>query len=296
MIQKISIAVLAVIFLSSCSKRTLEFMIDAPESPMAPTEITFTDQSEGFEEVWWTFGDGAESTDSIATHKYYLSGRYPVTLTGRKGKKTKSLSKEVVISAPDKCLVEIETNYGNMLVQLYDDTPLHRDNFLKLAEEGFYDSLLFHRVINGFMIQGGDPQSKGAAPNVSLGSGGPGYQIDAEFLPNHAHIKGALSAARMGDAVNPQKRSSGSQFYIVHGRAVREGDLKNMEYQLEIDYPEEVEKKYLEFGGTPFLDQNYTVFGQVLEGLEVIDAIAAVKTNRSDRPMEDVYMIVRVIK
>ena len=280
----------------SCSKRSLDFLIERPASNTAPAEFKFIDQSQGYDEIWWTFGDGSTSPDSIATHEYYLSGRYDVTLNGRKGSKIKSMIKQVVITPPEMCLVEIQTDYGNMLVELYEDTPLHRDNFLKLAEEGFYDDLLFHRVINGFMIQGGDPQSRGAASNVSLGTGGPGYQIDAEFTDSHAHIKGALAAARMGDNVNPEKKSSGSQFYIVHGRSVSEADLKNSEYRLEIDYPEEVERKYLEFGGTPFLDQNYTVFGQIIEGLEVIDAIAAVETNRADRPIENVKMKIRVIK
>ena len=183
-----------------------------------------------------------------------------------------------------------------MMVQLFDETPVHRDNFIKLAESGYYDGLLFHRVINGFMLQGGDPQSRGAAPNQSLGTGGPGYTLDAEIRPNIAHIKGALAAARQGDAINPDKKSSGSQFYIVDGKGVTESQLTQNEQRYEIKYPEGVKNLYLRDGGTPFLDQQYTVFGQVIEGMEVIDAIASTPTLRGDRPQEDVSMKVTVIK
>lgn len=271
-------------------------MIDGGPEQQAPAEFTVTNQSEGYDSYQWSFGDGTQSMDSIAAHTYYLSGKYDVTLKAQKGKKVKELTKEVVVIAPETCLVQIETSYGNMLVELFDDTPLHRDNFIKLAEGGFYDSLIFHRVISGFMIQGGDPGGKGAPISARLGSGGPGYQVDAEILPNHAHVKGALSAARIGGPSNPEKRSSGSQFYLVQGKPVGEQEIQNMEYRLGITYPDEIKAQYLEYGGTPFLDQDYTVYGQVIEGLDVIDAIASVKTNRSDRPLENVIMKIKVIK
>jgi len=179
---------------------------------------------------------------------------------------------------------------------LYDNTPKHRDNFTKLADEGFYDGLLFHRVINGFMIQGGDPGSKNATKNKRLGSGGPGYQIDAEFNPENIHIKGALAAARMGDAVNPEKKSSGSQFYIVQGNKLTEAQLKQIENRKGIHYTEEQKKLYMETGGTPFLDMDYTVFGRVIEGLDVIDKIAKAKTGQGNRPVKDIWMKIKVIK
>ena len=200
------------------------------------------------------------------------------------------------MTAPETCLIEIQTSYGNMTVKLYDETPLHRDNFIKLAEEGFYDGLLFHRVINGFMVQGGDPQSRNAASGMPLGSGGPGYQVAAEIKPDLVHMKGAIAAARTGDAVNPEKKSSGSQFYIVQGRPMSEQELEIMEERKGIHYTPEQRKQYETEGGTPFLDQEYTVFGQVIKGLEVIDAIAGVQTDRNDRPREDISMKVVVIK
>jgi len=189
-------------------------------------------------------------------------------------------------------MVIISTNYGDMKVKLYDETPLHRDNFIKLAKEGFFDGLLFHRVIPQFMIQGGDPTSKDAKPGQQLGSGGPGYTIPAEFNPNFIHKKGALSAARQGDQVNPKKASSGSQFYIVQGRSASAQELQRGG----IKYTPEQIKVYAEQGGTPFLDGQYTVFGEVVEGLDVIDKIAAVRTAPGDRPLEDVKFTVKVVE
>ncbi len=185
----------------------------------------------------------------------------------------------------------IETEYGNMKVLLYDRTPKHRDNFIKLANEGFYDDLLFHRIINGFMIQGGDPQSRNASPTQSLGSGGPGYLIDAEI--GAPHIKGALAAAR---TQNPLKQSSGSQFYIVQGQPITDAYLDQVEQQKNITYSQAQRDLYKELGGTPQLDQDYTVFGEVVEGMEVIDKITAVQTGTADRPMQDVKMKIRMVK
>ncbi len=189
--------------------------------------------------------------------------------------------------------VLIETNYGEMKVLLYNSTPKHRDNFIKLAEEGFYDGLLFHRIIKDFMIQGGDPDSRNAGPGTMLGQGGPGYQIDAEI--GAQHYKGALAAARMPDQINPEKKSSGSQFFIVQGYQVSDQELEQWARQKGIEYTPEQKKLYREIGGYPFLDGDYTVFGEVVEGLEVIDKIAAVKTGNADRPVEDIKMTVKVL-
>ncbi|NOT35929.1 MAG: peptidylprolyl isomerase [Saprospiraceae bacterium] len=202
----------------------------------------------------------------------------------------------IEVKNPDNCLVMLETKFGVMIIKLYDQTPAHRDNFMKLVEEDFYKDLLFHRVINGFMIQGGDPNSRSAGPDAQLGSGGPSYTIPAEFNKEFIHKKGALSAARTGDQVNPQKRSSGSQFYIVQGSTQMESGLTRIEDQKGFKYTEEQKKLYMSIGGTPFLDQDYTVFGEVIEGLDIIDKIAAVKTARGDRPLEDVKMNIKILK
>jgi cyclophilin family peptidyl-prolyl cis-trans isomerase len=243
-------------------------------------------------------------------------------------------------------LVTITTEFGEMKAILYDDTPLHKDNFLKLAGEGFYNDLLFHRVINGFMIQGGDPDSKTATPDQRLGASGPGYTIPAEFVPGRFHVKGALAAARQPDQVNPERASSGSQFYIVHGKVTPREQLEGVneakvaqayqtlmrtmadsdlarEYQafmeknpddgqaikrmvfdsldrlseatgVTFDMAAERVDAYSTIGGVPFLDDQYTVFGRVVSGLEIIDQIAAVETGVADRPVRDVRMHVTV--
>lgn len=192
--------------------------------------------------------------------------------------------------------VKITTDSGVMIIRLYDKTPLHRDNFIKLANEHFFDSLLFHRVIQDFMIQGGDPQSKYAQPGQMLGSGDVGYTIPAEFDTSFIHKRGALSAARMGDQVNPAKASSGCQFYVVQGKKWTDADLNNMEMQQSRKYSPAQRNMYKTMGGTPFLDMGYTVFGEVEKGFEVIDKIASVPKAPGDRPLGDVRMKIEVIK
>jgi len=194
--------------------------------------------------------------------------------------------------------VKISTEMGDMIAVLFDETAQHRDNFVKLANEGFYNDLIFHRVIKNFMIQGGDPKSKGAAPTARLGSGGPGYTVPQEINPKFIHMKGALSAARQGDQVNPLKNSSGSQFYVVQGKKIPEAQLTGgRRSPNRPEYAPQDIKAYGELGGTAFLDGEYTVFGQVIEGLDVIDKIAAVQTKRpGDRPLEDIKMQVSVVK
>lgn len=238
--------------------------------------------------------------------------------------------------------VKIETSAGDVLVKLYDETPLHRDNFIKLVEKGTYEGTLFHRVINNFMIQAGDPDSKGAPKGKQLGTGDVGYTIPAEFVyPQYFHKKGALAAARQGDQVNPNKESSGCQFYIVTGQVYNDSTILSMEQQMnhqrlngifqslaqkhmkeiykmrkendqeglmnlqdslimqaqaeadklpELRFTPEQIEAYTTVGGTPHLDGAYTVFGEVLEGIEVVDAIQKMETDRSDRPLQDVVI------
>ena len=183
-----------------------------------------------------------------------------------------------------------------VVVKLYNETPKHRDNFLKLVKDGTYNDLLFHRVINQFMIQGGDPNSRNAKPGQMLGDGELGYTIPAEFVPGLYHKKGALAAARQADQVNPEKRSSSCQFYIVQGNKWDAAKLKMVEQRYGKSFSEEQAKVYATLGGTPFLDGDYTVFGEVVEGLEVVDKIAAVKCGPMDRPVEDVKMKMSIIE
>lgn len=200
--------------------------------------------------------------------------------------------------------VRITTEYGEMLVKLYDETPQHRDNFMKLVSEGFYDSLLFHRVIEDFMIQGGDPKSKEAKEGEPLGNGGLEYLVPAEIHPHLYHKKGALAAARKSDAVNPEKKSSACQFYIVQGKISPPHILKSMEARQNrgkveeehFTYPPEAIEDYNTLGGTPHLDGGYTVFGEVVEGLDVIDKIAAAEVDGRSRPLEDIVMKIELVK
>lgn len=242
--------------------------------------------------------------------------------------------------------VKISTTLGDIVVKLYDETPLHRDNFLKLAEEGYYNGTIFHRVIKDFMIQGGDPNSKNPTPNGSYGTGGPDYTIPAEILPGIYHKRGALAAARQGDEVNPERRSSGSQFYIVWGKTYNAGQIGQLNKQMEMMATQEIFNKlvaenksrimqlrrerdreglmelqndlesqtyaivrekgvkgltpeqkeiYTTVGGTPHLDGQYTVFGEVVEGLDIVEKIQNTATKPGDRPKEDIFMNVSVM-
>lgn len=296
MIRIVAIVLFSAMILIGCSSPKAGFAY-MQKDEVAPANVMFENTSSKAEAYKWDFGDGNTSTEAAPEHRYVLSGKYTVKLVAMKGDKESVIEKDIIFEAPEDCLLEMETSMGTMTIQLFDDTPKHRDNFIKLAEEKFYDGLIYHRVINGFMIQGGDPNSKNPKPNASYGSGGPGYTIDAEFDPNHVHLKGALAAARTGGPGNPKKKSSGSQFYIVQGKPVSGNQLEQIELQKGIKYSEEQKATYAEQGGTPFLDMEYTVYGMVVKGLDVIDQIASSRTSNSDRPLEDVIIkSVRVIK
>ena len=248
-------------------------------------------------------------------------------------------------------VVIITTKFGDIKIKLYNQTPLHKANFIKLVSENFFDDLLFHRVIKEFMIQGGDPESKNAQPGSVLGNGGPGYTIPAEFVPGLIHKKGALAAARESDQINPKKESSGSQFYIVQGKVFTNQELdvyearmnQNLKNQIlgqiimapeseklriQLDSVKQIgtqdalmnflkvldplaEKEmakrggsykftpeqrniYSNIGGTPHLDGNYTVFGEVIEGMNIVDSICAQRTDKNDRPLEDIKMKIKL--
>jgi cyclophilin family peptidyl-prolyl cis-trans isomerase len=189
-------------------------------------------------------------------------------------------------------VIKFKTTEGTIKVRLYAETPKHRDNFVKLVEAGFYEGVLFHRVIADFMIQAGDPDSKNANLKASLGSGDVGYSIPAEFVyPKYYHKKGALAAAREGDDTNPAKASSGCQFYIVKGKVFTNAELNALEQKRSMKFTNEQRNDYTTIGGTPHLDGNYTVFGEVIEGLEIVTNISRVKTGELDRPLENVRIL-----
>jgi len=193
------------------------------------------------------------------------------------------------LKAQDK--VKLVTSEGVIVLKLFENTPVHRENFIKLVHKGFYDSTSFHRVIQDFMIQGGDPQSKPSSGTNQVGSGGPGYTLEAELNKGHIHKKGALAAARQGDQINPQKRSSGSQFYIVVGRKYPKQYMSKFEEDNGLEYTETQKDTYEKLGGTPHLDGGYTVFGEVIQGLPIVEQISKVSTGNGDRPLKPVYIL-----
>lgn len=206
-------------------------------------------------------------------------------------------SLSVFAAKPKNQYVRVKTEYGECIIKLYNETPLHRDNFLKLAKKGYYNGTLFHRVIKTFMIQGGDPDSRNAKPDSLLGEGGPKYTIPAEFRDSLFHKKGVLAAAREGDLVNPAKASSGSQFYLVQGKIFTDEQLNSLEEKrLKFKIPEWQRQVYKTIGGVPHLDRNYTVYGEIVVGLELVDKIAAMETDKNDRPKQDVKMEITVLK
>ena len=283
------------LLLTSCATKPKAGFTVPSQKIMAPAKVSFTNTTPKADKFEWNFGDGSPVSNEVKpTHRYTHSGNYTVVLKATSGNKTVTRKQNMQVTAPERCLIEIETNQGTMIAELFNSTPQHRDNFVKLAEEGYYNDLLFHRVIAGFMIQGGDPNSRGAKAGQSLGFGGPSYKVPAEFVDSLVHVKGSLAAARDG---NPQKASSGSQFYIVQGGGPMTDDQLNMlEAQKGFHYSSEQREAYKKMGGTPFLDRDYTVFGRVVEGLDVLDKIAATRTGGGDRPVEDVTMKIRVIK
>ena len=207
-----------------------------------------------------------------------------------------ALTFSLLAYSQDRVKVKISTKYGDMVAELYDETPIHRDNFIKLVKDGFYDGTLFHRVIPGFMIQGGDPSSIDSNPNLRTGNGGPGYTLPAELNPQFFHKKGALAAARMSDAINPKKESSGSQFYIVEGQVYDDTSINLMAQRMGTEFSSAQKIAYTTIGGTPQLDANYTVFGELVEGLDVISKISNVSRDKNNLPKEKVIMNISFIK
>ena len=208
------------------------------------------------------------------------------------------LTSLVLWAADHRTSVRLTTDKGDILIELYNETPRHRDNFIKLCQNHFYDSLIFHRVIAGFMIQTGDPKSKGADLNIPLGDGGPGYDLPAEIrFPQFFHKRGALAAARESDSTNPDRRSSGSQFYIVWGKRISNNELDDIATSVKLNtgqnlsWPDSIRLIYRKQGGTPYLDGQYSVFGEVVEGLDVVNKIQKAVTVDNDRPYHDVVIL-----
>ena len=294
---------LIALLFASCTSKTPEASFEMSyEGDTSPVTVTFKNSSKNAEGYMWDFGDRTETiTDAEPTHTFNAFGTFTVKLTAINGSESVETTQQITIKQPPVKKVEIVTSKGTMIAELSNYTPQHRDNFIKLANEKFFDGLLYHRVIKGFMIQGGDPDSRNAPAGQGLGQGGPGYTVPAEMYPGLHHYKGALSAARLGDQQNPKRASSGSQFYIVQGSATDDAALNQVAARNGVSYSQADRDHYKKFGGASFLDGQYTVFGYVVNGFEVIDAISDVtvsnKGGDKDRPLTDVKIIsVRVIE
>jgi cyclophilin family peptidyl-prolyl cis-trans isomerase len=257
----IPLLLIAVVYSCKKDKNTPSVQAPVPDftSSGDSMKVTFTGTSTNSPTSWaWNFGDGTTGTGNPVTHTYSKEGAFTVTLTATNSGGSNSVSKSITVGVQLK-LVKISTKFGDMVMWLYDETPQHKANFLKLTEQHFFDSTTFHRIIQDFMIQGGDPNSKDN-DTTNDGYGGPGYTIPAEFRSDLTHIYGAVGAARDN---NPAKASSGSQFYIV-----------------------------VDTLGEHRLDNNYTVFGQILSGMDVANTISVQPKNTNDRPLQDIRMSV----
>lgn len=295
-LKNISLSLVFLWIFSACSGPKAAFTYQKAYDSN-PHHVRFFNQSKNSYQYHWDFGDGHFSNDIEPKHQYVSTGRHKVSLTATKNNQSATYSQELIIDPPGICVAVIRTSLGVITVQLFDHCPRHRDHFIQRSEQGAYDGTIFHRVIKGFMVQGGDistkPHTKGNKSNTNAGN----KTIPAEISDTVFHVKGVLAAARQSDEVNPQKASSDSQFYIVQGRTVTDEQLDALELQKGISYPKKVRETMKNIGGSPQLDKEYTIFGQVISGLEVIDQIAEAKTDETDKPLEDIRIIsIKIIK
>jgi len=252
----------------------------------APADISFRNTSQKTDSYVWKVDGVIVSIANDLEHTIYDSGRHTIDLVAKSGKKSVSYSKEIFVTAPEFCSVLIETSAGDMVLELSEDTPRHLKQFTDLVDSEYYNGIYFHRVIDNFMIQVGDNNNR---------TNGKKYD-EPETIPNeiridHIHLRGALAAARMPDDINPEKESSGSQFYIVDGRQFTADKMTKIEADKLNDYTEEQFDRYVEVGGAPQLDGEYTVFGRLIKGYDVLDKIAQTSTDKYDKPLEDIRIL-----
>lgn len=253
----------------------------APAQLSLPAEVLFRNETENASSFIWYVDGEPVSSEKDMSFLFLHSGIYQVELEATDGKRTDRYSEKIHVEAPDSCIVWIQTNLGAMAFYLLEDTPRHRKNFLKHIENAYYDGKIFHRIIEGFMIQGGAPADGG------IESGG---EIPEEISKRNVHTRGALAAARMPDEINPDKKSSSTQFYIVQGRKQNRSELLDLASEKLLDYTDEQISTYLDKGGAPQLDNEYTVFGYLVFGDALIDKIASVRTDANNKPVKDIII------
>ena len=251
-----------------------------------PARIHFTNQSENITSQVWKINGNPVSIDKNLQYTFFESGRHTIELEARSGSQIIQKQQEVIIKPSVYCQVLIKTSVGDMVLQLDENTPVHLSHFVSLVDEGYYDGIYFHRVIDDFMIQGGDNKSRHGGKKREDPS-----SIPNEISRDRLHYKGALAAARLPDDINPEKRSSGSQFYIVDGQSFTQEKFEKTIANLAMDYSDEQIMKYVEIGGAPQLDGEYTVFGRLIYGFDVLDKIAEAATDNLDKPIEDILIL-----
>lgn len=281
--KKFGLLLFCSLFLFQCKAPLASFNKSGLTSEIG-SKVFIENHSKNAERYIWTVNDSIKVESVNLEHIFYSSGRHKIQLEAFKGTNSSRTTSELFVNVPDDCLVKINTNKGSMVFKLLEDTPLHLKNFTKLIESGYYNGLIFHRVIDGFMIQAGGQGKRKTNVDEKVA------EIPQEINTKYLHYKGALAAARMPDDVNPKKSSSGGQFYIVHGRPLTAKQIKDNEAKRIEDYSEEQKAKYLQLGGAPQLDGEYTVLGYMLSGFDVLDKIATVKTDKSDKPINEVLI------
>jgi cyclophilin family peptidyl-prolyl cis-trans isomerase len=271
--------------LSACTKPISQFRTVSTDLT-APTVIDFENLSTGAESYTWKVDSKIVSDSTDFNHLFLSSGRHTIELVSTHGSKKSISRQDIFIEAPSECLVYMLTNLGPLLFSLSDKTPIHRDNFLDLVTSSYYDGIKFHRVINGFMVQAGDPETNTASKKIPHKK-----EIEQEINTGLLHYKGALAAARMPDNINPKKASSSTQFYIVEGQTLTAESVEQHGYSKLFDYSEDQKLRYIKEGGTPQLDGEYTVFGHLIDGYDTLEAISNTATDGRDNPIESVIII-----
>lgn len=276
-------AVVCCTFLA-CAKPVSDFII-VSDNRTAPTNVTLKNTSVGADTYAWIVNKDTISKGTNASHLFLNSGRHSIELLSSKGNKQSKSKKEIILSAPNICMVHMKTNYGPLTLALSEETPLHRDNFIDLVSAGYYNNIRFHRVIDGFMIQAGDESTRVNKKRIKHPE-----TVEQEINDNLIHHRGALAAARMPDNMNPDRASSGTQFYIVDGISLTEESLLDTSNDRLTEYSKEQIQKYISEGGAPQLDGGYTVFGYLVDGYDTLEKISQVKTVNADFPEDNVII------
>lgn len=273
-------------FFWQCAKPIAAFVQKSDNNIVVPAKVYFENTSENVTSYSWEIDGQAYSSDKHLEHTFYDSGKHSVVLIAKEGNKEIRKESLIYVDAPSYCTVLIKTTMGDLVVELSESTPIHLKNFSELVESGFYNGIFFHRVIDDFMVQGGGNENRNSGKRHSDPSTIP-HEISNDLL----HYKGALAAARMPDDMNPEKASSGSQFYLVDGRSLDADRMEKIQAEKLFDYTDKQVGRYTEVGGAPQLDGEYTVFGYLISGFDVLDKIAKTETDKYDKPLEDILII-----